>query len=191
MSQPCDSDAKSDANTGLDAEAKDLVLLWPEAYRELRSVAARMLSQERPGHTLAATALVNEAYLRLNGNGQATPVHDRKHFFALAARVMRNVLVDHASARKADKRGAGATHVTLSGADAVAHNQADVVDVLSVHEALQLLERTDARAAKVTELKVFGGLEISEIADALGVSEPTVKRDWVFARAWLARHLAA
>jgi RNA polymerase sigma factor (TIGR02999 family) len=168
----------------------NLADLWPDAYRELRAVAARLLSQERPGHTLAATALVNEAYLRLNANGQPAPVVDRKHFFALAARVMRNVLVDHASARKADKRGAGATHVTLSGAEASAAQQADVVDVLSVHEALALLEQTDPRAAQVTELKVFGGLQIAEIAEALGVSEPTVKRDWIFAKAWLSRQLA-
>jgi RNA polymerase sigma factor (TIGR02999 family) len=149
-----------------------------------------MLSQERHGHTLAATGLVNEAYLRLHASGQPTPVQDRKHFFALAARVMRHVLVDHATARRADKRGAGATHVTLSGADAVASDQADAADVLSVHQALELLEQADARAAKVTELKVFGGMEIAEIAETLGVSEPTVKRDWVFARAWLTRHLA-
>ncbi len=168
----------------------ELQRLWPQAYDELRRVAARMLSQERQGHTLAATALVNEAYLRLNASGQPTPIQDRKHFFALAARVMRNVLVDHASARKADKRGAGATHVTLSGADDVPNGQADAADVLAIHQALQKLEATDARAAKVTELKVFGGMEISEIAETLGVSEPTVKRDWVFAKAWLSRELA-
>jgi RNA polymerase sigma factor (TIGR02999 family) len=172
-------------------EPVELAELWPQAYRELRAVAARLLSQERDGHTLAATALVNEAYLRLHANGEPTPVQNRQHFFALAARVMRHVLVDHASARAADKRGALATHITLSGADAVASNHADAADVLSVHEALGKLELTDPRAAKVTELKVFGGLEIAEIAQALGVSEPTVKRDWLFARAWLARQLAA
>ncbi len=178
------------ANTPISSDG-DLGALWPQAYSELRGVAARLLSQERGGHTLAATALVNEAYLRLNASGQPTPVVDRKHFFALAARVMRNILVDYAHARAADKRGALATHVTLSQAVDLAGVSADAADVLAVHRALEKLIAIDARAAKVTELKVFGGLEVGEIADVLAVSEPTVKRDWLFARTWLARELTA
>ena len=162
--------------------------LWPDAYQQLRAVAARLLNQERPDHTLAATELVHEAYLRLCDKQPASQMQDRQHFFALAARVMRHILVDHAVARKADKRGAGAIHVTLSHADSVAGN-ADAADVLHLHEALLAFELNDARAAKVVELKIFGGMEIAQIAISLGVSEPTVKRDWVYAKAWLSRQL--
>jgi RNA polymerase sigma factor (TIGR02999 family) len=171
-------------------DAGDLESLWPEAYRELRAVAARLLLQERPGHTLVPTALVNEAYLRLNANPAPGRIRDRQHFFALAAGVMRRILVDHALARKADKRGGGAVHITLSGA-AEREARDSGAELLGLHQALQALERVDPRAARVTELKVFGGLETPEIAAVLGVSEPTVKRDWAYAKAWLARELSA
>lgn len=172
----------SEADAGLQA-------LWPAAYQELRAVAARLLMQERPGHTLVPTALVNEAYLRLNANRSPAPVRDRQHFFALAAGVMRRILVDHALARKADKRGAGAVHITLSGA-AEQPARDSGAELLGLHEALEALERVDPRAARVTELKVFGRLETPEIAAVLAVSEPTVKRDWAYAKAWLARELS-
>jgi RNA polymerase sigma-70 factor (ECF subfamily) len=167
----------------------DLQALWPEAYQELRAVAARLLMQERPGHTLVPTALVNEAYLRLNAQRTPAPVRDRQHFFALAAGVMRRILVDHALARKADKRGAGAVHISLAGA-AERESRDSGAELLGLHQALEALERVDPRAARVTELKVFGGLETLEIAAVLAVSEPTVKRDWAYAKVWLARELS-
>jgi RNA polymerase sigma-70 factor, ECF subfamily len=174
----------------------DLQALWPDAYNELRTIAARLMAHERPDHTLVATALVNEAYLRLqnageNGAPQTALVLDKNHLLALASRVMRNVLVDYASARRADKRGALATHMTLSNADHVAATGDDAADVLAVNEALRKLARLDARAAQVCEMKVFGGLDVAEMASVLGVSEPTIKRDWVFARVWLAKELQA
>lgn len=177
------------ADPPLSTAAAQLEAFWPEAYQELRAVAARMLQFERRGHTLAPTALVNEAYLRLNANSGQGAVRSRQHFFALAAGVMRHVLVDHALARKAGKRGAGAVHITLSGAADAAIQDA-ATELIGLHQALQALARVDPRAAHVTELKVFGGLETLEIAELLGVSEPTIKRDWAFAKAWLARQLA-
>jgi RNA polymerase sigma factor (TIGR02999 family) len=161
---------------------------WPEAYDELRRVAGRLMSRERPDHTLAATALVNEAWLKLAGSGQMPVVADRAHFFALAARAMRHILVNHAQAKKADKRGGGAAHLTLAEAEGLAGHD-NPANVLAVDQALKQLASADPRAAEVAELKVFGGLENAEIAQLLGVSEPTVKRDWVFARAHLAQSL--
>lgn len=167
----------------------DLQALWPQAYDELRRVALRLLARERPGHTLTPTALVHEAWLNLSGGKGPLAVNDRLHFVALAARAMRHILVNHAQARLADKRGSGALHLTLSATDDHASAQPGPAELLAVHKALTALATDDARAAQVAELKVFGGLEVPEIAAALGVSEPTVKRDWVFARAHLARNL--
>ena len=166
-----------------------LAALWPAAYNDLRRVAARVLVRERPDHTLTPTALVHEVWLSLNDAGRPPAVRDRHHFMALAARVMRNILVNHAKARLADKRGNGAFHCTLSAADELNPSPAadSAAELLGVHQALQALAAIDPRAAEVAELKVFGGLEVPEIASALGVSEPTVKRDWVFARAQLAQ----
>jgi RNA polymerase sigma factor (TIGR02999 family) len=165
-----------------------LLMQWPEAYAELRRIAGRLMSRERPDHTLAATALVHEAWLKLAGPGQMPVVADRAHFFALAARAMRHILVNHAQAKKADKRGGGVAHLTLAEAEGVAAGS-DPTSVLAVDQALKLLANVDPRAAEVAELKVFGGLENAEIAQLLGISEPTVKRDWVFARAQLAQSL--
>ena len=171
----------------------DLPSLWPEAYDELRAIAARLMARERPGHTLAATALVNEAYLRLHGSGardgNGEAITDKSHLLALASRVMRNVLVDFACARRADKRGASVTHVTLSKAENVPASFDYAADVLAVNDALTKLAKHDARAAQVCEMKVFGGLSVPEMAAILKVSEPTIKRDWVFARAWLSKEL--
>lgn len=168
-----------------------MATLWPAAYDDLRQVARRLLHQH-PGDapSLAATALVNEAYLRLAGHGQRLLLADRQQFFTLAVRAMRKVLVAHAEARQAQAGGALATHLTLSHAEGEPASQADAVDLLAVHQALQRLAGFDERAARVTELKVFGGLETAEIAELLAVSEPTVKRDWLFARTWMARRLA-
>ena len=161
----------------------------PLVYDELRALAARRLRGEREGHTLQATALVNEAYLRLVGS--ATPLEGRTHFFALAARMMRRILVDHARARDAAKRGGGAARVSLTEAEIFgpAGGASDAVDVLAIHQAPEALEAHDERKARVMELSVFAGLAQREVAEALSISPATVERDLRFARAWLANRL--
>jgi RNA polymerase sigma factor (TIGR02999 family) len=137
---------------------------------------------ERGNHTLQPTALVHEAYMRLAGEGPSA-WHDRPRILALAAHAMRNVLVDHARARLAEKRGAGAVQVTLD--ESVAAANESFADVIAVDEALTRLAGFDPRQAKVLELHFFGGLTFDEIAQELSVSSRTVKRDWTMARAWL------
>lgn len=159
--------------------------LMPVVYEELRVVAARRLRAEPEGHTLQATALVNEAFLRMVGS--EPDVKGRSHFFALAARAMRRVLVDHARAQKAEKRGGGARRLSLTEANLVSSE--DAPEVLAVHEALSELESQDERKARVLELHVFGGLTYAEIASALEISDATVHRDLRLAKAWLARRL--
>ena len=154
------------------AELFDLV------YAELRRLAARHLARERPGHTLQPTALVHEAFLKLSGTSVSAA--DRDHFVGIAARAMRQVLVDHARRRGAGKRGRGWERTTL-GTD-------DVGVELDPHEILDLdraMERLDERQRRVVELRFFAGLEEREVARLLGVTERTVRRDWVKARAWL------
>jgi RNA polymerase sigma factor (TIGR02999 family) len=168
----------------------DLNSLWPAAYDELRRIAARLMSRERPDHTLTATALVHEVWINLAAAKRPPGIQDRVHFVALAARAMRHILVNHANARLAEKRGSGALHVTLSASDDIPSSASGPAELLAVHQALNALAAVDPRAAQVAELKVFGGLEVAEIACELRVSEPTVKRDWVFARAHLAKSLA-
>jgi len=158
-------------------------------YPELNRMAAGYLAGERAGHTLEPNALVNELWLRLVG-GSGVSYADRGHFFAVAARTMRRILVDHARARVADKRGGHQHQVSLSAVDGwnpVAHDE----DLICLHDALDKLERADPRAARVVELRFFGGLDGAEIADVLGVSAITVKRDWRVARAWLASRLSS
>lgn len=167
----------------------DLQDLWPDAYGELRRVALRLLGRERPGHTLTPTALVHEVWLNLAASKTPLMVNDRVHFVSLAARAMRHILVNHAQARLTDKRGGGAEHITLSVSEDLPATQSGPAELLAVHQALAALAEEDPRAAQVAELKVFGGMAVPEIAAALSVSEPTVKRDWVFARAHLARSL--
>jgi RNA polymerase sigma factor (TIGR02999 family) len=155
-------------------------------YRELHAMARHRLAHERPGVTLQTTALVHEAYLRLVGQTRID-YRDRGHFLALAATMMRRVLVDRARARDAGKRGGGVEPVTLTGVDAAGLDP--VVELLDVDRALDRLAEDYPRPARVVELRFFGGLEFEEIAAALGISERTAKRDWAFARAWLAREL--
>ena len=159
--------------------------LMPLVYDELRSIAEGRLRGERAGHTLQATALVNEAYIRMVGSD--IQVQGRSHFFALAARVMRRVLVDHARARDAAKRGGGASRVSLTEAGLVAPQ--DDPGVLAVHEALTALERQDERKARVTEMLIFAGMTYDEVAEALGISAATVDRDFRFSKAWLSARL--
>lgn len=157
----------------------------PLVYEELRRVARRHLRNERPDHTLQTTALINEAYLRLMDQG-VSEVRDRCHFVALTSHLMRQILVDHARARLAQKRDGGC-RVTL--AEDVAVSEPAEADVLAVDDALSRLAALDAQQARVVELRYFGGLSIHETAEALGVSEATVKRDWATARAWLHREI--
>jgi RNA polymerase sigma factor (TIGR02999 family) len=158
--------------------------LMPLVYDELRRLARHYLRQERSDHTLQSTALVHEAYLRLAG--QNPPQwQNRAHFFGIAAHIMRQILVEHARARAAAKRGGGACTLTLEAAVAFP-NQTDV-DVLALDRALNELSEMDAQQGRIVELRFFGGLTIEDTSEVLGISPATVKRDWVSARAWLYR----
>jgi RNA polymerase sigma-70 factor, ECF subfamily len=161
--------------------------LAPLVYNELRRLAASYMRRERPGQTLQATALVHEAYLRLAGAG--TPWHDKRHFIGIAARSMRQILVERARARGAQKRWAGLDRVSLSDTLAVASEPETMLPALD--EALTRLEQIDAEQARIVELRFFAGLSIEETADALGMSPATLKRRWSLARAWLYRELSA
>lgn len=160
--------------------------LFALVYDELRALARAYMRRERPDHTLQPTALVHEAFVRFSGQGPV-PVDCRGQFMALIAQAMRRVLVDHARARRADKRGRGATHVTFD--DALEGAAASQADVLALDEALQRLAAMDPRQAEVVQLRAFGGFEVPEVAEALGMSSATVKREWSIAKAWLHREL--
>ena len=161
--------------------------LIPLLYAELRALAGKQMRSEREGHTLQPTALVHEAYMRLVG-GQPVRWQDRAHFFAVAAGTMRRILVDHARRQGTAKRGGGRHRVTLH--EGLAAEDEGEVDVLALEEALVRLREVDERAARVVELRFFAGLEIEEAAEVLDVSAGTIKRDWRFAKAWLARELS-
>jgi RNA polymerase sigma factor (TIGR02999 family) len=164
--------------------------LFPLVYDELRRIARRHLRHERAGHTLQTTALVHEAYLRLAGREEGA-WESRAHFFAFAARVMRHLLVDHARRDLAVRHGGGALRVTLGEAAGVsAEPGGAAVDVLALDEALARLAALDERKCRLVELRYFGGLSAEETAAALGVSEITVKREWLKAKAWLYRELS-
>lgn len=169
--------------TGDEAALQELL---PIVHDELRRVARRQMAGERPGHTLQPTALVNEAYLRLVDLKQIQ-WQNRAHFFAMAARLMRRILVDFARSRRYQKRGGGAKQVSFTEALEIAASQP--ADVVALDEALAALARVDERKSRVVELRFFGGLSIEETAEVLSVSRETVKRDWTFAKMWLLRHL--
>jgi len=160
--------------------------LFPLVYDELRRMARRRMRGERSGHTWGTTALVHEAYLKLV-DFDRIDWQDRTHFFAIASRVMRNVLVDYAVKRTAEKRGGDRDRVPLRDEDAA--EEVDLANVLAVHQALTRLEDVDERQARVVECRFFGGLTIEETSEALDVSPATVGRDWRVARAWLNREL--
>lgn len=170
-----------------DASAADA--LMPLVYDELRQIARGKMAGERADHTLQPTALVHEAYFRLV---EQTRVEwrDRAHFFGVAAAAMRRVLVDHARARLAVKRGDGAVVVSLDALEPAAAD-AKFEEVLFVHDAIDRLEALDSKQAKVVEMHYFGGLTMQEVADALGVSRRTVHRDWAMAKSWLQREASA
>ena len=159
-----------------------LAELTPLVYGELRRLAHRQMGGERPDHTLQTTALVNEAYLRLAD--QTNPRwQDRAHFFAVAARAMRRILVSYARSQHSQKRGGGALKLELDEVALVSPEESK--EIVDLHEALERLEQLDARKAQVVELKYFGGLNYDEMAEVLKISPVTARRDWRFAKAWL------
>ena len=158
-----------------------LAELTPLVYEELRRLAHRHMGGERPDHTLQTTALVNEAYLRLAGETNPN-WQSRAHFFAVAARAMRHILVNYAKSYGAQKRGGGAIKVDLDEAALVSLEESK--EIVDLHEALERLATLDSRKAQVVELKYFGGLNYDEMADVLKISPVTVRRDWEFAKVW-------
>jgi RNA polymerase sigma factor (TIGR02999 family) len=169
---------------GGDREALDRLV--PLVHHQLRQIARKHMAGERAGHSLQPTALVNEAYLRLI-DLERVQWQNRAHFFAMASRMMRRVLVDVARAKGYQKRGGGAQHVTLIESRAPARQPA--YDLIALDDALQALEALDARKGRVVEMRFFGGLTVEETAEALGVSRDTVMRDWQFSKDWLRRQI--
>ncbi|MBP9935331.1 MAG: sigma-70 family RNA polymerase sigma factor [Pyrinomonadaceae bacterium] len=167
-----------------DASAPDELL--PLVYGELRKLAQGYLKNEREGHTLQATALVHEAYIRLV-DWENVSWQNRAHFFSVAANVMRRILVDHARARRAEKRGFGQT---LALDEAISFSSQREVDLVRLDDALESLAAIDPVQEKIVELRFFGGLTIDETAHALQVSPSTVKREWTVAKAWLFREIS-
>jgi RNA polymerase sigma factor (TIGR02999 family) len=160
--------------------------LIPLVHQELHQLARRCLAGEGPGQSFQATALVNEAYLRLV-DGQAIAWNDRAHFLAVSARVMRRILVDHARARRSQKRGGHAARVTFDEALVVTNEPSQ--DFVALHDALEALATFDERKSRVIELRFFGGLTVEETGSVLNVSPDTVMRDWRLAKAWLQREM--
>jgi RNA polymerase sigma factor (TIGR02999 family) len=156
--------------------------LLPLVYAELHRIATRQMKRQAPAHTLQATALINEAYLRLASDGGAQ-WHDRVHFYSVAATAMRHVLVDYARAKRSSKRGGGACAVTLDEELITANERFD--DLLALDEAMRALEALNPRQCKVVEMRHFAGLSVQETAAVLAVSQETVMRDWRAAKAWL------
>ncbi len=187
-------------STPLRGQVTEILLAWgqgekdaaerliPLVYDELRARAAAALRSERPGHTLTPTALVHEAYLRLVDQ-QIPPLEGRTHFYAIAARVMRQVLVDHARCRKAAKRNAGRPAVPLDEAPPIGIERGH--ELVALDDALATLAGIDPGKVQLVELRYFTGLTIEETAEMLGVSVATVKREWALARAWLHREISA
>jgi RNA polymerase sigma factor (TIGR02999 family) len=162
-------------------DAQALERLYEHVYGELRSMAKSGMRRERDGHTLQPTALVNEAFIRLNPSAGAW--ENRRHFFGAAAQAMRRILVDHARQKQAEKRGDGLERITLTDLE-VGAPETDL-DVLAVNDALDRLAAEEPRLAELVSLRFFAGMSIADTAQALDLSPATVKRDWIFARAWL------
>jgi len=172
-----------------DGDQNALNGLTPIVYEELRRLARHYMERERPGHTLQTTALVNEAYMRLV-DYKRMKWRDRAHFFAVAAQVMRRILVDHARSHNA-KRGAGVQHVAFDDVAIVTADPASDlgVDFVALDDALNALARLDSRKVQIIEMRFFGGLSVEETAEVLKVSPATVRRDWSIAKFWLYREL--
>ena len=182
-----------------DGDATALDSLWPLVYDDIRRMAGRQVAGERSGHTLQATALVNEAFLRIGGE-RAFEWQRREQFLSLVAQIMRHVLVDYARQRNAQRRGDGAKKVSLHetwAANEVDQVQAldalrdESVDLIAIDDALNRLQQVDEPQSRIVELRYFGGLTLEETAGVVGISLASVKREWAMARAWLRRELAA
>ena len=161
--------------------------LMPLVYEELRRLAHQYMRREKPGHTLQTSALVNEAYVRLVDQSKIQ-WEGRAHFFGIAARLMRQILVDQARRKNFAKRGGGAIRVSLDSGTAIAQEQS--ANIMALDDALRTLEQTDPRKSQIVELRFFGGMSIEETAEALNVSPGTVMREWTFARAWLRNEMS-
>jgi len=161
--------------------------LFAVVYDELRRLASSYMRRERSDHTLQTTALVHEAYLKLVRQSDS-PLQSRIHFFAVAAKVMRQILIDHARARQYEKRGGGEPRISLDEAAIISDDRAE--ELVALDEALTVLAERDSRQSEIIELRFFGGLSIEETAAVLNVSPGTVMRDWTFARAWLKNQMA-
>jgi RNA polymerase sigma factor (TIGR02999 family) len=190
-------DGLSRRSAGEDAAGAKADALMPQVYDELRRLAANYLRHERPGQTLQATALVHEAFLRLSKE-KNPPWKNRTHFLAIAALSMRQILVQRARARNAEKRGGGAEKIALDeaviadrpGVSRSPEGEGGGVDVLALDTALDKLAALDPQQAKIVELRYFGGLTVEEVAESLDISPATVKRHWAVARAWLHKELS-
>jgi len=187
VSKPSDQDVTRLLIEWSKGDRGALDALVPLVYDELRRLAQLYLSREKPGHTLSSTALVHEAYLRLVRQEDMS-WQNRAHFFAVAARMMRRILVDHARKHNYAKRGGGA--MTLSLDEAVAPAKERELDLVALDDALEALAKLDERQCRMVELRFFGGLSIEETSEVMGVSTPTVKREWASARAWLYREIS-
>ncbi len=186
--------------TGFPQEITQLLLNWskgdqaaldqliPLVYPELRKLARRYMGRESPEHTLQTSALINEAYLRLVDQ-QAVEWNDRAHFFAVAAQVMRHILIDHARSHLYGKRGAGAQHIPLDEVAVVSQERA--TELVALDDALTSLAKIDKRKGKIIEMRFFGGLSVDETAEVMNVSPVTVMREWRAAKAWLHREVSA
>ncbi len=180
-----DNDSRvSDGDSAVPAEAAAL-------YRDLRWLAAGLLSKESTGHTLQPTALVNEAFLRLVHESGSNGAMDSLSALGIATRVMRQVLVDHARKKNAEKRGAGDRAQSLSGLDAPEKEAMTPLEVLALNDALERYEKMDARAAQLVQLRFFAGMTVPEVARVLGISVSTAEEEWRISRAWLAKQLRA
>ncbi len=162
--------------------------LTPAVYGELHRIAHRYMRRERPDHTLQTSALINEAYIRLIDQREAH-WQNRAHFFAIASKLMRRVLVDHARAKRYAKRGGNPVQVSLDEEMATSENQGP--DLVALDDALKDLEAMDPRKSRIVEMRFFGGVSLEEAAEAMAISVPTVEREWRFARAWLRRAITS
>lgn len=160
--------------------------LMPLVYNELHRIARRAWARQQQGNTLQPTALINEAFLKLAGADNAT-YKNRGHFLAVACTAMRQILVNHATSRRTEKRGSGGIAISLDDVQPAVHQEAD--EVVALHEALTRLSELDSRKGKIVEMRYFGGLSIEETAEALGISIITVNRDWRLAKTWLIREM--
>jgi len=186
VSEPLDQDVTHLLIQWSKGDSAALDALVPLVYDELRRLAQLYLSREKPGHTLSSTALVHEAYLRLVKQKDVT-WQNRAHFFGVASRMMRRILVDHARRHGYEKRGGG--ELTLSLDETMAPAPERQINLVALDDALDTLAKLDERQSRMVELRFFGGLSIEETSEVLGVSAPTVKREWASARAWLYREI--